>query len=364
MSQRAHQERAGAPWWRRRRTLLGAIGVIVLGALLYRLAPQFAGIESTLRRLRHGDPLWLALGIPLEALSLGGYVMLFRGVFSGGDVRIGWWASYEITLAGTVATKLLAAGGAGGLALTAWALRAAGLSIGEIARRLVAFDVLLYTVYMAVLFFGGLGLRFGVFAGVAPWTLTLLPAAFAVVVMAIVLAALLVPADFERRLVRLARGSNRARKLLERLAAVPRTLHDGAAAAIDLVRRRRPELIGALAYWGFDVAVLWVSFRAYGAPPPLAVVVLAYFVGTLANLLPLPGGVGGVEGGMIAALLAFGSSGSAAVLAVLTYRAISFWLPLLPGGVAYWQLRNRVATWRERYGDAPTAKVPAPAGSA
>ena len=53
-------------------------------------------------------------------------------------------------------------------------------------------------------------------------------------------------------------------------------------------------------------------------------------VGTLANTLPLPGGIGGVEGGMIGAFLAFGVNASLAVLAVLTYGAISYWLPTLP----------------------------------
>ena len=58
---------------------------------------------------------------------------------------------------------------------------------------------------------------------------------------------------------------------------------------------------------------------------------MAYFIGPLGNVLPMPGGIGGVEGGMIGALLAFGLPGGRAVVAVLAYRAISFWLPTLPG---------------------------------
>jgi uncharacterized protein (TIRG00374 family) len=342
--------------------LLGALGVILVGIFIYQLAPQLAGFSATLHRLRNANPWWLAGGLVLEALSLGGYVMLFRAVFSCHNVRIGWRASYEITLAGTVATKLLAAGGAGGLALTAWALRASGLSARQVARRLVAFDVLLYAVYMGALIVLGLGLRTGLFAGGGSWALTVLPAVFATAVIALVLSALLVPDDVERRLKRLARGRRHARRALAALAQVPHTLHTGTEVALELVRERPLTLVGAFAYWGFDVAVLWVGFRAYGGAPPLAIVVMAYFVGTLANLLPLPGGVGGVEGGMIGTLLAFGESGSAAVLAVLTYRAISFWLPLLPGGVAYWQLRQRVAEWRERFEERPARKVPVPAG--
>ena len=358
MTDSDERSRRKTPWWRRRRTLLGAIGVILVGVFIYQVAPQLAGLSATLRRLRNANPWWLAAGLALESLSLGGYVMLFRAVLSCDRVHIGWRASYEITLAGTVATKLLAAGGAGGLALTAWALRAAGLSARQVARRLVAFDVLLYAVYMGALIVVGLGLRTGLFHGGGSWALTVVPAVFAGVVIVLVLSALLVPDDVERRLKRLAGGRKHARRALAGLAQVPHTLHTGIEVALQLVRERPLSLLGAFAYWGFDVAVLWVGFRAYGSAPPLAVVVMAYFVGTLANLLPLPGGVGGVEGGMIGTLLAFGSSGSAAVLAVLTYRAISFWLPLLPGGVAYWQLRQRVAEWRERFDERDVSKVP------
>ena len=72
-------------------------------------------------------------------------------------------------------------------------------------------------------------------------------------------------------------------------------------------------------------------FHAFGSPPPFTVIWMAYFVGMLGNLLPLPGGLGGVEGGMIGAFAAFGVDLNLAVLAVLSYRAISFWLPTLPG---------------------------------
>ena len=91
-------------------------------------------------------------------------------------------------------------------------------------------------------------------------------------------------------------------------------------------------------------------FHAFGSPPPFTVILMAYFVGTLGNLLPLPGGLGGVEGGMIGAFAAFGVGFNLSVLAVLSYRAISFWLPTLPGVVAYFQLRRTVARWRDEQG--------------
>ena len=100
--------------------------------------------------------------------------------------------------------------------------------------------------------------------------------------------------------------------------------------------------------------MLWAAFRAFGDAPPLAVLTQAFFVGMFGNLLPMPGGVGGVEGGMIAALAAFGVDAGQAVVAVLLFRAVTFWLPMIPGVIAYFQLRRTVERWRQerrrRYG--------------
>jgi uncharacterized protein (TIRG00374 family) len=128
----------------------------------------------------------------------------------------------------------------------------------------------------------------------------------------------------------------------QRAAALPRSLQSGLKAALSMVRRRDPSLIGAIVAWGFDIGALWASFHAFGHPPTPAVLVMGYYVGTLGNALPLPGGIGGVEGGMIGSFLAFGVNGSLAVLAVLGYRTISYWLPTVPGAIAYIRLRRRV----------------------
>jgi uncharacterized protein (TIRG00374 family) len=113
------------------------------------------------------------------------------------------------------------------------------------------------------------------------------------------------------------------------------------------VRRREPGLAGAVAWWGFDIAVLWACFHAFGEPPSTAVLVMGYFIGMLGNLLPVPGGVGGVDGGMIAAFAGFGVGTGLAVLAVLSYRAIAFWLPTVPGAIAFVQLRRTVRDWED-----------------
>ena len=332
----------------RRRVLLLLLAAGALVALVLAVLPQVAGFGTTLTRLRHGNKLWLLLGMGLEAISLGGYIALLRTVFSGDGIRISWSASYQITLAGVVATKVVSAAGAGGLAVTAWAMSEAGMRPRSIARRIAAFEILLYAVFMAALVIFGFGLRARLFSGSAPFTLTVVLAAIAAGAIVLVLAFLLVPDDIERRLKNLSRTSSRGQRALERLSTVPRTLHDGVQTAIVLVSSRQLGLLGAVVYWAFDIAVLWASFHAFGAAPPVAVVVLGYFVGQLANAIPFPGGIGGVEGGMIGAFIAFGVNGSTAILAVLAYRAVSFWLPTLPGLFAYFQLRRTVTRWREQ----------------
>jgi uncharacterized protein (TIRG00374 family) len=176
--------------------------------------------------------------------------------------------------------------------------------------------------------------------------LTLLPAIFSTVALALGAAMGLVPGDFERRLEHLSHRSGRVGRLATRFATLPATLGSGVRTALGLMRERRVGLLGAVGYWGFDIAVLGVSFKAFGATMPVAVLIMGYFLGTLGSLLPLPGGIGGVEGGMIGAFAAFGVPADKAVIAVLAYRAISFWLPTLPGVAGYATLRGTVRGWR------------------
>jgi uncharacterized protein (TIRG00374 family) len=329
-----------------KRVFIALIAVVAITVFVAAVLPQIAGFGDTIERIKQGDKSWLALGVFFEALSIASYIALFKVVFTCEGVRIGWRESYQITMAGLVATKLFAAAGAGGVALTAWALRASGLRGRTVAYRLASFEILLYSVYMACLAVVGVGLASGLFPGKAPTGLTLVPAAFGAGVIVIALLFRLVPDDMSHLLARLARGSERRRRALDRISTIPSTIHDGVVGALALVRRPKLELLGAIGYWGFDIACLWASFRAYGGAPPIAVVVMCYFVGTLANVIPIPGGVGGVEGGMIGCFIAFGVNGSTAVLAVLTYRALSFWLPTVPGALAYFQLRRTVGGWR------------------
>jgi uncharacterized membrane protein YbhN (UPF0104 family) len=202
---------------------------------------------------------------------------------------------------------------------------------------------------VAALIIAGLGLRLGIFPGEAPFGLTVVPAVFAFIALAIGLSIALVPTDLQRRIGNRATGSGRVARIAQKLANLPASASAGMRDALAHVRSRDPALLGAILFWAAQILVLWAAFRAFGDAPPAAVLVQAFFVGMLGNLLPMPGGVGGVEGGMIASFVAFGVDGGLAVVAVLVYRAFTFWLPLIPGVIAYFQLRKTVERWALSY---------------
>jgi uncharacterized protein (TIRG00374 family) len=341
-----HDEEMPRVLFTRQRALVFGLFVLSALAFLYFVLPKIAGLSKTWDRLDDGDPWWLGVALGCEVLSFAGYVLLFRTVFVRGESRIDMRASYQITMAGLAATRLFAAAGAGGVALTAWALRRSGLEARIVACRMIAFLTLLYIVYMAALVIDGIGLRTGILPGSGPFAITVIPAIFGGSVIVVILALSFLPEDIERRLERRAQGPSRASPWMARAVTVPASVASGVRTALAIVRSRDPGGLGAIAWWGFDIAVLWSCFKAFGEPPPVPVVVMAYFVGMLGNTLPLPGGIGGVDGGMIGAFIAFDVSGGLAVVAVLVYRIFSFWLPTIPGAIAYLQLRRTVQRWR------------------
>ena len=230
----------------RRLLITFAVAVLVGFALLYFGLPNLAGLSETWDRIKRGDPWWIGVAVGFEVLSFLSYVVLFRAVFVVKHSRISWAASYDITMAGLAATRLFAAAGAGGVALTVWALRRSGMAAREIASRMVAFLVLLYAVYAFAILIDGVGLRIGLFPGPAPFGVTVVPAIVAAIAVALVLAMSLIPKDFERRLTEASRGYRRSARFARRLAAGPDAVARGVRTAIQLFRERRVGLLGAV----------------------------------------------------------------------------------------------------------------------
>ncbi|HWX87797.1 MAG TPA: lysylphosphatidylglycerol synthase transmembrane domain-containing protein [Solirubrobacteraceae bacterium] len=308
--------------------------VVVLAVVaVVTLLPGLDGLRT---RLSHADPAWLLLGAGLKVLSGLGYVAIFRMVFCR---RMSWRVSYQIGMSELGANALLPTGGAGGLALGAWALKRGGMPTAEIARRTAAFFMLTSVANVVGVVLIGVGLAVRVLPGQTNLALTLLPAAIAAAAIVSSLLAGRSSTGLHRRLDRIeASGSSRRSTLaLKTLVAVA----DGAGEAVALLRERNAWLIGGiLAYLVFDVMILWATFRAFGAAPPLAILAMAYLIGELGGLIPVPGGIGGVDAGLVGTFVLYNVPSTAAASAVLAYRAIALWVPAILGSAAFLSLRR------------------------
>ena len=296
---------------RRRLALRLALGAAVLVALTFAVA-SLPGLAEVRERLSDASAGWLVVAALLQLLSCLAFVIAFRGVFCR---RLPWRLSYAVGMAAQGTNVLLPSGGAGGLALAAWALRKSGMSTERLARRSVAFYVLTSSVNFFTAVIAGLALALG--GGALQWTAG--PALAAALVICAVLA-----------LPRLASRSHAGRR-----GPVLAALSAGTRDAVVLARAGSPLILaGAIGFMAFDLLALGAAFAALGALPPLGVLALAYVLGQLGGLIPLPGGVGGADGGLIAALALYGTPLGTAAAAVLAYRAFQLGLPVLLGALA------------------------------
>lgn len=313
---------------RRRLALRVALAAGVLAAVAVAVT-SLPGLGAVRDRLADASPGWLGLALALQIASCLACVVVFRSVFCR---RLPWRFSYEVALAAQGTNVLLPSGGAGGLAVAAWALRRSGMSAERIGRRSVAFYLLTSAVNFVTAAVAGALLALGILAGGGSLWLTAGPAVGAALVIAIVV---LLP----RVLGSSADASPRAGRLGRTMAWIRVALASGVRDAGMLVRTGSPQVLGgAIGFMAFDVAALAAAFAAIGLVPPIGVLLLAYVVGQLGNLVPLPGGVGGADGGLIAALVLYGTPLAGAAAAVLAYRAFQLGLPALLGGLAVLRL--------------------------
>jgi uncharacterized membrane protein YbhN (UPF0104 family) len=304
-----------------RRWPLWGAGLVVFVAAVFLALPALAGVPA---RLVDGCGDWIAVAGVLELLSAVGFVVLFKLVFAA---PISWRRSVPAALRALGATTILPGGGLIGPTMGAWSTSEEKPSLSRLTRATITFVILTNAPEAIVLAAVGTLLWLGLPDGPHQSTLTILPALLAV--------GLLMGTWLAGRSSRRQPPSSR-RTLDSRALAKPvSAMSDGIGDARALVTARDWKLIGAVAYYAFDNAVLWAAFHAFGRPPAIGVIVMGYLVGSLAGALPLPGGLGAVDGGLIGALVLYGSPAASAAAAVLLYRGLSLALPVALGAIGW-----------------------------
>src|SRR3954462_1483908 len=268
------------------------IAVVIGAGLLARALAKSGPLVHALRRAVEADPRWVIAAAGLEVASIAGYVLLLHHVVTRTAPALGWRHSYSLSVGGTAASRLLPTAGLGGVALSVVVMRRTGLKTAAIAERLLAFLLLLYSVFIGALLILAATLATGALPAHGPRLIAAGAALGAALVGVALLAALRHP-PFVGRIVPRARphlgvldaAARRAAGHLRR----PHVALAGAPAWRGFVRRR----LGAPAWWGFHLPVLWSVLHAFGAAPAVWVVLFAYFLGSVANLVPFPGALSG-----------------------------------------------------------------------
>ena len=314
-----------------RRRLFELAAVVVAVAVFVLTGP---GLGDVRRQVSHASLAWLIAGVGLEVLSALSYVVIFHAVFCP---RMSWRLSYQIGMSEQAANSVLSVSGTGGLALGAWALRRGGMSVEQIGRKSVAFFFLTSLANVAGVIVFALLYLVGLLHPDPDPVLTYASGTAALTATLLVLA---LPSWLGRRSLEppAPAGAGRIRAALW---FARYSLGQGVHDAVLLLRRRSPGvLIGSFGTMAFDLAVLGVCFRAFGHTPPLGVLALGYLIGQLGGNLPTPGGIGGVDLGLIGTFTLFHQPVAVTTAAVLVYHAISLWVPALLGSVAFVQLRR------------------------
>ena len=296
-------------------------GVALLSAAMVSLLLAVPGLRGVDRQIAHLQGGWVAATLALELCSCIGFVVIFRLFFD--ELPAG--TARELAWTEEVSGVLLPGGGVGALAIGGLLLRRAGVSTRRIVQRSSALFFLTSAVNVAALVGAGTLVAVGVSGGPHDLLGAGIPILGGVGAAAVVLA---VPSVARRR------PERRPGWLLDLCAGI-----DEARAALT---RPSWRLVGAVGYLAFDIAASIATFAATGRPIPVVTLVLGYLIGYLANLIPVPGGFGVLEGGLAGTLIAYGAPAGQAAAAVIVYHAVAFWMPSLGGLVGYALLRRRL----------------------
>jgi uncharacterized membrane protein YbhN (UPF0104 family) len=307
-----------------RKLWTGLLSLAILVALVVGLLLAVPGLHSVAHEVTHMPAGWVAIAIGLEAISCVGYIIAFLQIFDRAPVRFG----ARVALSELAFGAAVSLGGAGSVAVGALLLIERGANPGRVAERSAVLFLVTSAINVITLAGVGLLLWVGLLPGDHDPLLSLLPGAAGVAVAGVFLA---LPWICDR-LLREATGKTAVslRATAETVRASERYLISG-----DW------RIIGAWLYLWADIFVLVVCFWALGMHPPITTIVLAYQIGYLSNLIPIPGGIGVLDGSFVAMFALYGVGATTATAATVVYHAISLWVPAMWGTVAFLILRRQ-----------------------
>jgi uncharacterized membrane protein YbhN (UPF0104 family) len=320
-----------------RRLLLRLLAYTLLALLVWKLVP---GLEQAFESLGRVSWWWVLAALALETASEMGYVISWKAIVDPDDrlaeqggSRLGMHLAWAQLGGGT----LVPAGSFGGIGVGAWILHRLGMPSERIAEDLLSLSFLNTATDALALLLFGLAQGVGLLHGKNDLPLTIVPAAAA----ACGIVAVLLLARRGAAIAQQERAGHPRRAAS--LTAIANAVRQTDEFIFHGVRVR--SVLGAIAYLGFDVAVLWSAFPAVHANPALGLgpVMMAYIIGALGGSVPfLPAGMGAILG-MSGMLIVYGAHGNDAVAAVLAYQAVGLLVPLAGGTIAFLLLRRALS---------------------
>ena len=298
------------------------VTVIALTGAFYLLLPQLANVDDTVAAVRSADWAWVAAAVLLSAAS---YLFAAIGLMSGVSAPLPLLRTVQAQVASSFVNRVTPAN-VGGMALNVRFMQRAGAGSAE-AVTATGLNVIAGAVVHV-----GLLVVFVSWAGQQPGTSFSLPASSTTLVVIVVLLALLGVVAATRRGRRLLHGHV--------IVHVKRSL-----ASILVVLRSPARLVGLLGGSLGVTASYGVAFgcavQAFGGGVGIPEIGAVYLgAAALAAVAPTPGGLGAMEAALVAGLTAAGQDPSLALASVLTFRLATFWLPILPGWLAFRQLER------------------------
>jgi uncharacterized membrane protein YbhN (UPF0104 family) len=323
----------------RRRVLVRGLLTVAIGAVAFAALLWVAPPHHVVRQLADMQLGWVIAAIAFEVASCVCYPIVFRRFFPEpppGVCRQVAWISMG-------AGAVLPGGNISSAAATGWLMRNHGIGIGRLLARCGALLCLLTLFGFFVNGVAGVVLLLGISNGPHDLAHTGGPILVSVVVLG---AAWLL--------------MTLSRRLGPRAPAPLRALAIALEGAWSAVRSGHWRLLGAAGFLLLDMGALWAACHATGHPIGVPALIIAYCIGYLATIIPMPAGLGVLDSGLAASLVLYGMQPAASVGAVLVYHAISIWVPAL-GGIAAWLptrgVRRREAA-AERAADRTRVHVP------